>query len=188
MAEIQSTETEVWKQVLGYEGIYSVSSFGRVRGDTRFGAKGRWKPERILSPCKLPTGYLFVMLYKDGKGRHERVHRLVCSAFHGPSPEAKTDCNHLDGQRDNNLASNLEWCTRSENMLHATQVRGVNMNPRPQHGSDRYCAKLDEDKVREIRLIADSGAHTHKEIAAMYGVSRPVVTKAIRRENWKHVI
>ena len=178
---------EEWRPVVGYEGLYSISSLGRVRAEFN-AAKNRWKAGRILSAAQMKTGYWYVLLTKNGIERHERIHRLVCAAFHGkPSPE-KTDCNHKDGDISNNRESNLEWCTRSENMRHAIDVLGRNCNPRPQHGVDRYCAKLTDDKVREIRCLAETGLHTHKDIVGMYGVSRPVISKVIRRENWNHVV
>lgn len=63
-------------------------------------------------------GYLNICLYKEGKPNMFRVHRLVADAFL-PNPENKPEINHKDTHTDNNHVSNLEWCTRSENMLHA---------------------------------------------------------------------
>lgn len=102
---------EEWKVINEYPG-YSVSNLGKVRND---------KTGRIL---KLqPHGdfkYLYVYL-SQGKRIGRRVHRLVAQAFI-PNPDSKPEVNHIDGCGFNNCSSNLEWTTRSENMIHAYTV------------------------------------------------------------------
>ena len=93
---------EIWKDVLGYGGFYQVSNLGRVRSS-------KWGYWKILKPIKLSTGYLKVGLY-NGKACQEYVHRLVAQAFL-PNPNGYLYVNHKDEDRENNLASNLEWCT-----------------------------------------------------------------------------
>lgn len=114
---------EIWKPVLGYEGLYEVSSLGRVKSLDRVVHRknGVWHLSgRILSPAyckdsKCPT-YItpVVILTKNGVGKVHKVAPLVCAAFHGYRPEGY-QCMHLDGNPKNNNADNLSWGTIHEN-------------------------------------------------------------------------
>lgn len=106
---------EVWKPVKGYEGLYEVSSLGRVRSVKR---------NLVMHPHPRRHGYLAVMLY--GKGGHKTrnfkqfsVHRLVAEAFI-PNPDNLPEVNHKDECKTNNCAENLEWVTRLENVNYGT--------------------------------------------------------------------
>ena len=114
-------KNEEWRDVAGYEGLYQVSSEGRVKSLER---KGR-KSERILKPGVRSKGYLFVVLCAGGKSRMFSVHRLVCTAFHD-NPENKLDVNHINENKTDNRACNRKWCTRKENCNHGT--RNVRMS------------------------------------------------------------
>ena len=95
---------EIWKDVIGYEDHYKVSSFGRV-----FSVKS----QRILCPQKGKNGYLRAHLSVEGKYKLISVHRMVAAAFIGTS-ELQVD--HIDGTRDNNRADNLRYLTQSQNI------------------------------------------------------------------------
>lgn len=90
---------EVWSDVLGYEGLYEVSNFGRVR-----------RNGKILKPAMMRNGYLRVDLYKNGIAKHSALHRLVALAFL-PNPDNLPYINHKDEDKTNNSIDNLEWCT-----------------------------------------------------------------------------
>lgn len=109
---------EIWKDVPGYEGRYQVSSIGRVK---RFFWRGKPCPKRkqVLNPKKqMHCGYYYVGL-NDGKCiRYFGVHRLVALAFI-PNPEGKPEPNHINHNGSDNRVENLEWVTRSENILHS---------------------------------------------------------------------
>ena len=113
---------EVWRDIPKYEGLYQVSNCGQIRSLDRVvrgGYAGSYVRKGALKKQSADEeGYLNVCLYKDGKPNMFRVHRLVAEAFI-PNPENKPEVNHKDSRTDNNCADNLEWCTRSENMLHA---------------------------------------------------------------------
>ena len=118
---------EVWKAVPGYEGLYEVSTRGKVRGVKReyVDTLGRHRilPEMLLR-CRLDrNGYIRVTLSKDSVGTGWLVHRLVALAFI-PNPENKPHINHIDGNKGNPAADNLEWCTASENNTHRCRVLG----------------------------------------------------------------
>lgn len=116
---------EIWKDIVGYEGIYQVSNLGKVK---RIGAYGnqtskKWKSNKLLKPASKNNGYMFVGLSKDGSVKSKHIHRLVAEAFI-PNPQNKSTVNHKDGDRSNNIVENLEWATYSENNVHSIDVLG----------------------------------------------------------------
>lgn len=114
---------ETWKCIPGWENIFWVSNTGLVRN-----ASGK-----ILTPAKSRGGYLRVHLNSKlvNKNTNISVHRLVAIAF-CPNPDNKKQINHIDGDKTNNNADNLEWCTPSENCLHKFRVLGMKQhNSRP---------------------------------------------------------
>ena len=111
---------ETWKNIKGYEGLYQVSSMGRVKSLERKVRHGRTVKERILKPYMDRGGYLLVGLCAGGKRKTLKVHRLVCEAFHD-NPDNKLDVNHINENKTDNRACNLEWNTRRENLNHGTR-------------------------------------------------------------------
>jgi hypothetical protein len=105
---------ETWKDIDGYEGIYQISTMGRVKRLVGYSCKR----ERILKPCPNGRGYLHVGVLKNGKRKNLRIHRSVAVIFI-PNPENKPQVNHIDGVKTNNRIDNLEWNTASENIIHA---------------------------------------------------------------------
>ncbi|MBO3062755.1 NUMOD4 domain-containing protein [Mammaliicoccus fleurettii] len=123
---------EIWKDVVGYEGIYEVSNKGRVRTHknkttyTKRHGKRKWK-QRYLKD-KTPNGRdVRVSLWKSGKHKEFLVHRLVAFAFI-PLVEGKGCINHIDGNPRNNFVENLEWCNHLENNRHAFENDLINTN------------------------------------------------------------
>ena len=102
---------EIWKEIAGYEGLYWVSNLGRVKS-LKHGK------EKILKPWKNTRGYLLVDLYKDGHTKHLLVHRLVAEAFI-PNQNNLETVNHKDEVKTNNVASNLEWMSREDNVAYS---------------------------------------------------------------------
>lgn len=102
---------ELWKPIKGYEGIYEISSLGRVKSLPR---KYR-KTEKFLSTRPDKKGYHRAALTKNGKARERKVHQLVLEAFVGPRPKGTQAC-HWDDDRTNNSVENLRWGTPSENL------------------------------------------------------------------------
>ena len=103
-------EEEKWKDIDGHPG-YQVSNKGVVKS-LNYNHTGK---EKILKPFKNRDGYLLVKLYKDGKMKHFYVHRLVASAFVQNDSLFNNEINHLDENKENNCASNLEWSDRKHN-------------------------------------------------------------------------
>lgn len=121
----------LWKDVKGYEGLYMVNNQGQVKGLKK---KWNWKhhgksgvgikKEKLLGEYKATTGYRVNTLCKNGKCTQRLVHRLVAETFI-PNPKNKKQVNHKNGIRDDNRIENLEWCTQSENTLHAYKELGI---------------------------------------------------------------
>ena len=127
--------SEEWRDVVGYEGLYQVSNQGRVKSLERkiphWRGGERTVKERILKPSDDCRGYLRVDLRDGSKRKHFKVHRLVCQAFHD-NPENKLDVNHINENKTDNRACNLEWSTRKENCNHGTRnVRMAIAKSRP---------------------------------------------------------
>lgn len=109
---------EIWKDIKDYEGKYQVSSFGRVRSLTRkVICKGgqRTTKGKILKPTISRNLYLTVDLRQHQNHKTQLVHRLVAQAFI-PNPKNYTIINHKDNNSQNNIVTNLEWCTQSYNV------------------------------------------------------------------------
>jgi hypothetical protein len=102
---------EIWKAVADSNGIYHISSYGRVKS-YKFGR------EVILKLVVTSTGYLKINTCTKGKRKTEKIHRLVAKAFIA-NPENKPEVNHKDGNKLNNHIDNLEWTTHKENQQHA---------------------------------------------------------------------
>ena len=117
---------ETWRPVAGYFGLYEVSDHGRVRSLGRFRSGAHGAPTRV-SPRVLKHGgnrYAMVVLSNGiDRRRGHSVHRLVAEAFI-PLVDSRNEVNHIDGDRRNNHASNLEWVTRSENVSHSYRTVG----------------------------------------------------------------
>lgn len=100
---------EIWKDIIGYEGYYKVSNMGRILSLHKKSKISRFE-KSILKPGRQATGYLTVVLYKDGaKKKSFLVHRLVAEAFI-PNPNNYEMINHIDECKTNNCVDNLEWC------------------------------------------------------------------------------
>ena len=112
---------EEWQSVVGYEGYYEVSNLGRVRSISRQAGIVHIKG-RILKQFDSKNGYLCVCLSKEGCSTTISVHRLVATAFVA-NPEEKATVNHINEDKHDNRASNLEWLTLQENIHYGTRAK-----------------------------------------------------------------
>jgi hypothetical protein len=106
---------EIWRPVVGYEELYEVS----YDGDVYSLYKGK-----DLKPGLNKNGYMYVMLYKDGKRKNCSIHRLIAQAFI-PNPENKKEVDHINRNRTDNRVENLRWVCRSDNVIN-TGIRKDN--------------------------------------------------------------
>ena len=103
---------EIWKDVPEYEGLYQISSLGNIKSKKRKGTNGKIK-KQISS-----LGYYVVDLYKNSKRKTKYLHRLICECFI-ENQYNKPCINHKNGIKNDNRVENLEWCSYSENNIHA---------------------------------------------------------------------
>lgn len=185
--------TEEWRPCPGYEGYYEISNLGRVKSAAIFiRHDGNWAEEggyvkkiKIRKQQTNRYGYKTIKLCKLGTCIQARVHRLVAQAFiHTDNPN--NQINHIDGDKTNNIISNLEWVTAAENMKHAWETGLVNK----EHtiGSRHHNAILNEKTVKEIRETYAKGGVTQKEIAEKYGVKVGTIKDITSGRSWKHVL
>lgn len=151
---------EIWKTIREFPS-YEVSNKGRIRNK---------KTRRILRPSDNGRGYLMLILYKDKSVKQypRYIHRLVADAFL-PKKEGSSQINHIDGNKQNNVADNLEWCTPKENVIHAYQN---NLNPHKQavrivetgevFESQTDCAKAINGRARAVSQVVNGDMPTYK--------------------------
>jgi hypothetical protein len=183
------------KDVVGFEGIYRVSNFGAVER-----CDGYHKLPKPLKPHKDKKGYLNVSLSKNCKGYSFRVHTIVAYAFLGPRPDG-LEINHIDGNKQNNTPSNLEYVTHEYNMHHAnnvicvitpTRARGCRNGRATKpgkvlRGDAHKSSKLTEDKVRIVLGLLDEGVLEQKAIAKIVGISETQIWRIKTKQSWAHV-
>lgn len=115
-------EKEIWKDIESFEGLYQVSSKGRIRSldrNVHHRNSCQFKKGIILLPLKAGANYLYVNLWKNNKRKFVGIHRLVALAFI-PNPLGLKQVNHKDENKSNNNVSNLEWCDAKYNINYGT--------------------------------------------------------------------
>lgn len=111
---------EIWKDIKNYEGLYQISSLGRVRSLLFRNGTTRKKQTKLLSQTNNGNGYLIVSLSKNKKRKNKYIHRLVAEAFI-PNDKNYKIINHIDKNKQNNNVNNLEWCTQKYNVLYSIE-------------------------------------------------------------------
>lgn len=171
---------EEWRPVAGHAGLYEVSNFGHVRSLSRVDNLGRLRHGRVIKPQQGSNGYQYVKLCRAGESKRRLVHRIVAEAFlRAPLPGEEID--HVDGNKSENAAHNLEWVTSSENKRRAL-ARGVFAV-----GERSGNSKLKTADVRRIRELRGEG-FSQRQLASQFGVSRPAIVSVLRGETWRHVV
>lgn len=176
----RARQCEGWRQVVGYEGFYEVSDRGNVRSVTRIIPHNKGPKRTIVGTIIVgqidTNGYVVVGLKKGWRARKKmhRVHRLVAEAFL-PNPEMKPSVNHKDSDRSHNILDNLEWCTLTENMQHASAAGRMR--------AGNCC--LSDDEAAAIRRIYATGSATCWDIAVQYSVNETVIKKIVNGKNYR---
>ena len=176
---------EVWKDIEGFEGKYQVSNFGRVRSLINNHGNPRTIP-KILKARPDTKEYLHVALFKKGKAKDPKVHRLVAKAFIS-NPENKPQVNHIDGNKQNNRADNLEWVTPSENIQHAYKSGLIKTRKSTRKGERAIGAKLTNAQAKEIRRKYKKGSRDKNiyTLAKEYEVSSITILKVVNHKTYK---
>lgn len=174
---------EVFKPIKNYESLYAVSNLGRVKSLHRI-INNHVIDEKILRPRISKDGYLSVILHKDNKPKTFKIHRLVAEAFI-PNFEMKETINHIDGNKLNNTATNLEWSTRSEQMYHAYQHKLKSSDS----GTENANSNLSEDDVRFIRktFVKNSRKFGAVALGKKFNVSHRTVLNIVEGKTYKNV-
>ena len=170
--------SEEYRDIEGYEGYYQVSNLGNVRSVTREVRHPKGGISTIKGKQKAigkndKTGYLYVSLYKNHKSKTFLVHRLVAKAFPEVCGEWFDGCeiDHIDTCRDNNIATNLKVCTRSENHL----------NPITRERYKEVCGTYEKGHIpwnKGITLPNQSGKnHSRARAIVQYTLSNEYVSE-----------
>lgn len=179
---------EVFKDIENYEGLYQVSNYGRVKSLYRYNCLGTLVKGRTLKPGGDVDSYLHVVLCKNGVKKTYLVHRLVALMFLDKSVGNGLEVNHKNGdKRDNkvdNKVDNLEWVSSSYNSRHTFDVLGY----KTVRGSKHGMAKLDDDKVREIKRLLKEGMYSQLKIGGMFGVGSRAISKINSGHRWVHML
>lgn len=151
---------EIWKDIKGYEGLYQVSSLGRVRRDGK-----------ILKSGLTRGGYLQVHLSKNGKVGHYKIHRLVAEAFL-QNLDNNPEVNHKDENKLNNTAENLEWCTSDYNLHYGTRIQRYSQTQRDNGTSKSRAVKqytIDGVLLNSWNSIRNASRYTGIDSSAICG-------------------
>ena len=175
---------EIWKDIPGFEDKYQVSSFGRISSKTRVVVRKYRSGKKdsiellaqIIKPVKTSNGYLH---FTATRGQQLKVHRAVIAAFRGLSD---LEVNHIDGDKQNNHISNLEYCTRGENIRHGIAL-GLYDNRPDVSGEKNGASKLSKKDIHKIKLLLAKKVR-QKDIAKMFCVSQSNISMIKNGKTW----
>lgn len=167
-------EKERWKVIKEFPD-YVISNYGRVKRikDSKTSNIGKF-----LKPQFDRDGYLHVNLYKNGKSKTKKIHKLVTEAFIGPCPKGY-EVNHIDGNKKNPHVDNLEYITHSKNIKHAYKL-----DLRSQKCESNNNSKLKKEDILKIRKLYEAEKYYQKEIAKLFDVSQSHISDIVNRQVW----
>lgn len=179
---------EIWKDIPGYEGLYQVSTLGKIKSlpkkwIVRNGGTHITK-EFIRNGEIGRGGYLYINLCKRSKPKTFLIHRIIAQTFIFNLGN-KPCINHKDGNKLNNNVENLEWCTYSENHKHAYKLRLMN-----REGERHHLHKLTEIQVMEIKKIMKNKNNERgiwAKIAKKFNVHPMTISGIVCGRNWRHI-
>ena len=185
---------EIWKPIKGYEEVYAVSNEGNVKSLEREVIDSLGRTQKVQETIikqdikygpkrKEGIGYRIASLSDHGKLKHFQVHRLVAEAFI-PNPNNYPQVNHIDGNKANNNASNLEWVSDQMNKQHAKDNGLLRAGSHISWESPN--AKLTKDDVLRIRELYKSGMQV-SDIAPMFGIAEVTARSAALGHSYKEV-
>ena len=177
-----SLPNECWKEVIGSGGRYQVSNLGRLSALMYKMKKGD-DSVRIMKPAKDANGYLRTMILINGSYKTVKMHRIIAETF-VQNTDNKPQVNHIDNNRANNCAENLEWVTFRENIDHMMKQGRQTFNNGEKNGK----SILTESIVRAIRKEYKPYLVMAKDLAMKYGVKTCTIKDILRGRSWKNVV
>lgn len=162
---------ETWKPIDGFEGLYEVSDLGRVRRANSLVRTGilhsdyRIVKSRVLKQHKKRNGYFTVDLSKGSIVKTISVHKLVATAFK-PKADGQTQVNHINCNKADNRADNLEWCTPQENREHAKK-NNLYHSPNKKTVMCKQTGKLFESSYRAAEWVNETKYQNSKQVRSM---------------------
>jgi len=176
-----SFNVEEWKELAGTN--YEASSLGRIRSIERHLIRSNGRPHlvksKILKPATDESGYHRCGIIINSKLVTIKVHRAICTTFNGTS---ELEVNHIDGNKKNNAAINLEWVTRSENLKHAFKIGLAT----PLIGELNPTSKITETQALLVIKMLSDGVGPLK-IARELSISKNITKDISRGKTWKHL-
>ena len=179
---MNDTEQEEWKDIIGYEGFYKISSLGRMKSLERIEKNGsggfRLRREYIVKTSLGKSGYLQVNLSLNGIKKNFLIHRLVLETF---CPiDIKKSVNHKDGNKINNRLNNLEWVTHKENTSHAIDIGLI------KSGEKHWRAKLTSEQIDLIRELLKTQKSI--DIARKFNVHKNTIHNIKFKKSWRRYV
>lgn len=170
---------EVWKDVVGHEGLYEVSNLGRIRSLPRITTSRPMKGKLLSTATKDTKRYEKVCLSYNGNYKYYKVHQVVARAFID-NPENKPQINHIDGNRHNNKVDNLEWVTSTENNSRAKK-HGMLL------GENHQNTNYTEEQIKEVKLMLKQGLK-NIDIERVTGINHKRISEIKCGKVWSHIV
>jgi hypothetical protein len=173
---------EIWKDLKEFEDGYQISNFGFIRSKERiidYGWKKSKRKSKILKTRAGKLGYPYTIISLNNNRKTVKIHRLVAIHFI-ENLENKPQVNHIDGNKQNNHYSNLEWVTSKENVAHAYKT-GLSNGVK---GEKSHLSKLKKEDVLNI-CVEYKQLNSQKKLAEKYNVSQSQISRIINNKNWK---
>lgn len=170
---------EVWRPVIGWEGLYDVSNLGRVRSVKRFVRnKNSIRPveSRILKPSLGKNGYYYL---RNCKGKAKYIHRMVAEAFI-PNPNALPQINHKDENKLNNSVYNLEWCTQSYNLSYGNRLEKIRRISLENRNNPKRSKKVAQYDLNDVLIATYQSLHEAERIT---GIKQDRISQVCRNKN-----
>jgi hypothetical protein len=182
---VTDEKQEIFRGVLGFEGLYKISNLGTIISLPRKCGNNRFYGGKTLTPYLDKDGYLRVEIKHKQNIKKYFIHRLVAQAFL-PNPQNLPCINHKNGIKTDNRIDNLEWVTIKQNNIHAvkTGLSHPSLNLKVYYGSEHYASKFQDNEIIDIRQRSKSG-DSFTNIAKFYNVSISTIARICKNQTYK---